>query len=86
MNNLYSYKNNNLVIDFAKLQLLAENKLAYPDKRNELSDITFDSLVPDDVMVAMNKFLLSIGSQVYVTRNAYHNKLYFRHRKVKHSD
>lgn len=76
---------NNSTIDYYQLQQLAECAIAYPGKRNAISDVVYPELVSNDAMLAMNKFLLGIGSQVYVTRNAYHNKLYFRHRKVKHN-
>lgn len=72
---------NSITIDYEQLQQLAENAIAHPGKHNSISDVVYPSLVSDDAMLAMNKFLKEIGSVVFVTRNRYHNRLYFRHRK-----
>lgn len=79
---IFYYQNKKLVIDYRRLTLLAENMIAYPDKHNEISDCVYSDLIKDTELQAMNKFLKEIKSNVFLTRNRYHNKLYFRHRKI----
>lgn len=72
---------NKEMIDYNQLQHLAECAIAYPGKHNAISDVVYPDLVSDTAMKDMNKFLKDLGSIVFVTRNRYHNRLYFRHRK-----
>lgn len=72
---------NKEIIDYSLLQQLAECAITYPGKNNAISDVVYPNLISDAAMKDMNKFLKDIGSVVFVTRNRYHNRLYFRHRK-----